>query len=49
MKVPDYVLALPKLDDVPDIVASCDKEDIDELKEIAFKGQCKLIDPEQPI
>jgi hypothetical protein len=31
---PDYILAMPRENDVPEIRASCDKENIDELKEM---------------
>jgi hypothetical protein len=35
---PDYVLVIPRENEVPEIVASCDKENIDELKELKVKG-----------
>jgi hypothetical protein len=35
---PDYILAMPKEDDVPEVQASCDAQDIDDLKLIKQKG-----------
>jgi hypothetical protein len=36
---PDYILARPREKDVPFVVASCDKENIDDLKELRQKGE----------
>jgi hypothetical protein len=35
---PDYLLAKPIVGEVPEIQASCDKEDLDDLKEMKQKG-----------
>lgn len=35
---PDYILAKPVEDDVPEIQASCDKENLDDLKDLKVKG-----------
>ncbi len=37
-KPPDYILAIPINGEVPEIQASCDSEDLDELKELKEKG-----------
>lgn len=37
-KPPDYILAIPVEDDVPQVQASCDKEDLDELKTLKVNG-----------
>jgi len=35
---PDYILAKPNEEDVPLIMASCDKQDIDKMKELCIPG-----------
>lgn len=35
---PDYILAMPVEDSVPEVQASCDKEDLDDLKLLKVKG-----------
>lgn len=35
---PDYILVIPKDDAIPEVMASCDKEDIDDLKEMKVEG-----------
>lgn len=37
--VPDYILCWPQKDDVPIMLASCDKEDIDDLIPMKHEGQ----------
>jgi hypothetical protein len=39
LKPPHYILAMPKNNEVPEIVASCEKEDVEELKELRLSGQ----------
>ena len=36
---PEYILVTPQISDVPRIEASCDSQDIDDLKQIQLKGQ----------
>jgi hypothetical protein len=36
---PDFILAAPQAVGVPIILASCDSENIDELRELQVKGQ----------
>ena len=36
---PEYILVTPQKDDVPRMEASCDGQDIDDLREIQLKGQ----------
>ena len=38
IKPPDYILAIALENEVPEIVGSCDKEDLDDLKELKEKG-----------
>lgn len=38
IKYPDYILVLPKENGVPEVMASCDKEDLDELKDLKQDG-----------
>ena len=37
-KPPDYILAKPSENDVPMVMASCDKQDVDELKDLRIEG-----------
>lgn len=39
IRPPDYILAIPREREIPEIVASCDSENLPELKEIKQKGQ----------
>jgi hypothetical protein len=36
---PDFIMAAPQAVGVPTILASCDRENIDDLREIQIKGQ----------
>jgi hypothetical protein len=35
---PDYILAIPREGEVPEVMASCDKEDLEELKDLKLRG-----------
>lgn len=39
-KAPDYILVRPRKNDVPEIQASCDAEDLDDLKQMKADGMC---------
>lgn len=37
-KAPDYILAKHIVDEVPEVMASCDEDALDDLKELKVKG-----------
>jgi len=38
IKCPDYILVVPKENDVPEVMASCEKQDLEELKGLKQDG-----------
>lgn len=50
LKPPDYILAMPQENEVPEILASGDKENLEELKELVRKGEYlyKLVGRKKP-
>jgi hypothetical protein len=38
IECPDYILVIPKENGVPEIIGSCDKEDLEEFKSLKHKG-----------
>ena len=38
IKPPDYILAIPVENKIPEVMACCDKQDFDELKGLREKG-----------
>ena len=37
-KPPDYILVIPVENEIPEVMACCDKQDFDELKGLKEKG-----------
>jgi len=37
-KCPDYILVVPKENGIPEVMASCEKQDFDKLKDMKIEG-----------